>query len=80
MADTRVQLEVEDWVRKEWMPQHFGMNFYRERLKVRSGGVSADDNRDQTCDLGDCSGEEGLKGCEAGIEGRATLSVRGYRK
>jgi hypothetical protein len=39
MADTRVQLEVEDWVRKEWMPQHFGMNFYRERLKIRSGGV-----------------------------------------
>lgn len=39
MADTRVQLEVEDWVRQQWMPQHFGMNFYRERLKVRSGGV-----------------------------------------
>jgi hypothetical protein len=39
MADTRVQLEVEDWVRQQWMPQHFGMNFYRERLKIRSGGV-----------------------------------------
>jgi hypothetical protein len=39
MADTRVQLEVEDWVRQEWMPQHFGVNFYRERLKIRSGGV-----------------------------------------
>jgi len=39
MADTRVQLEVEDWVRQQWMPPHFGMNFYRERLKIRSGGV-----------------------------------------
>ena len=39
MEDTRVQLEVEDWVRQQWMPQYFGMNFYRERLKIRSGGV-----------------------------------------
>ena len=39
MADTRVQLEVEDWVRQQWMPPHFGMNFYRERVKIRSGGV-----------------------------------------
>lgn len=39
MADTRVQLEVEDWVRQQWMPQHFGVSFYRERLKIRSGGV-----------------------------------------
>lgn len=39
MADTRVQLEVEDWVRQQWMPQHFGVNFYRERLQIRSGGV-----------------------------------------
>jgi hypothetical protein len=39
MADTRVQLEVEDWVRQQWMPQHFGMDFYRERMKIRSGGV-----------------------------------------
>jgi hypothetical protein len=39
MADTRVQIEVEDWVRQEWMPTKYGMNFYRERLKIRSGGV-----------------------------------------
>lgn len=39
MADTRVQLEVEDWVRKNWMPQFFGMKFVRERLTLRSGGV-----------------------------------------
>lgn len=39
MADTRVQIEVEDWVRQEWMPTKYGMNFYRERVKIRSGGV-----------------------------------------
>lgn len=39
MADTRVQLEVEDWVRKNWMPQFFGVKFSRERLTLRSGGV-----------------------------------------
>ena len=39
MADTRVQLEVEDWVRQQWMPSQFGVTFYRERLKIRSGGV-----------------------------------------
>lgn len=48
MADTRVQVEVEDWVRREWMPQHFGQQFFRERVKLSSGGffdfdaVSAD--------------------------------------
>lgn len=39
MADTRVQIEVEDWVRRNWMPQQFGMKFSRERLPLRSGGV-----------------------------------------
>jgi hypothetical protein len=39
MADTRVQIEVEDWVRQHWMPTNYGMSFYRERLKIRSGGV-----------------------------------------
>ena len=39
MADTRVQLEVEDWVRRNWMASHFGMKFSRERLSLRSGGV-----------------------------------------
>ena len=48
MADTRVQLEVEDWVRREWMPPKFGQNFFRERVPLTSGGyfdadaVSAD--------------------------------------
>ena len=50
MADTRIQLEVEDWIRKNWMPTRFGMSFRRERLPLRSGGffdfdaVSSDDS------------------------------------
>lgn len=39
MADTRIQIEVEDWVRRNWMPSHFGTKFSRERLSLRSGGV-----------------------------------------
>ena len=39
MADTRVQLEVEDCVRREWMPNYFGKRFRRERLELSSGGV-----------------------------------------
>ena len=39
MADTRVQLEVEDWERKNWMPTAYGRKFRRERLKLRSGGM-----------------------------------------
>ena len=38
MADTRVQLEVEDWVRQNWMPKQFGQQFRRERLRLTSGG------------------------------------------
>lgn len=49
MADTRVQLEVEDWVRREFLLKHFGIRFRRERVKLSSGGffdfdaVSEDD-------------------------------------
>ena len=39
MADTRVQLEVEDWVRREWMPRRFGQSFSRARVKLSPGGV-----------------------------------------
>jgi hypothetical protein len=39
MADTRVQLEVEDWVRRTWMPDRFGQKFNRDRCKLSSGGV-----------------------------------------
>ncbi len=48
MADTRVQLEVEDWVRREWLPKQFGEQFSRERLRLAPGGVFEFDavNRD----------------------------------
>ena len=39
MADTRVQLAVEDWVRREWMPEQYGRRFARERLFLDPGGV-----------------------------------------
>jgi hypothetical protein len=39
MADTRVQLEVEDWVRRNWMAQQYGTTFSRERMPLTSGGV-----------------------------------------
>ena len=39
MADTRIQLEVEDWVRRNWMPDQYGTKFSRERLPLTSGGV-----------------------------------------
>lgn len=39
MADTRCQLECEDWVRQVWMPTEFAQPFFRERVRLRSGGV-----------------------------------------
>ena len=39
MADTRTQAQVEDWVRKDWMPRKFGQQFRRERLRLACGGV-----------------------------------------
>jgi hypothetical protein len=39
MADTRIQPEVEDWVRRNWMSREFRTKFSRERLRLRSGGV-----------------------------------------
>lgn len=39
MAETRCQLECEDWVRLNWLPNRFGQAFHRERLRLTSGGV-----------------------------------------
>lgn len=39
MADTRIQLEVEDWVRRNWLAARFGEPFSRERMKLVTGGV-----------------------------------------
>jgi hypothetical protein len=38
MADTRCQLECEDWVRQRWMPQCLGQQFHRDRVRLTSGG------------------------------------------
>ena len=38
MADTRCQLECEDWVRQDWMPTRFGQKFHRDRIRLTSGG------------------------------------------
>lgn len=39
MADTRVQVMIEDWVRREWMPQRYGQPFSRGQVELTSGGV-----------------------------------------
>jgi hypothetical protein len=39
MADTRVQLEVETWIRQEWMSENFGQKFSKESTKLTSGGA-----------------------------------------
>ena len=39
MADTSVQVEVEDWIRTNWMPEAFGQRFFRERVSLEPGGV-----------------------------------------
>jgi hypothetical protein len=38
VADTRVQLEIEDWVRENWMRHQFNRPFYRNRLRLSTGG------------------------------------------
>jgi len=39
MANTRIQLEVEDWIRQKWLPQEFGQSFRPEKLRLDAGGV-----------------------------------------
>ncbi|NMB80865.1 MAG: hypothetical protein GYA14_03515 [Ignavibacteria bacterium] len=39
MANTRTQVEIEDWLRTNWLPEYYGQKFRRERLKLNSGGV-----------------------------------------
>lgn len=48
MANSRVQLKIENWIRMQWLPQKFGQPFTLCQLKLISGGyfdldaVSAD--------------------------------------
>ena len=51
MANTNVQRKVEDWVRKEWMKKFYGKNFYRDRIKLSSGGVFEFDAVSQDGDI-----------------------------
>lgn len=39
MANTRVQLEVEAWVREYWMPKEYGHHFQKKRVRLTSGGL-----------------------------------------
>ena len=39
MADTKVQLEVEEWVRSHWMPTKFGISFLGKKVSLTSGGA-----------------------------------------
>lgn len=50
MADSRVQTEVETWIRSNWMPKHFVQEFTRKSLVLESGGkysfdAVSDDNK-----------------------------------
>jgi hypothetical protein len=38
MANTQVQLEVEKWIRSEWMPKKFGQNFTPKHMQLITGG------------------------------------------
>ena len=38
MADTRVQLEVEDWTKRHWLPERYGHRFSKGKLQLSSGG------------------------------------------
>jgi len=61
MADTRVQLEVEDWVRDKWMPEQFACDFYRKRLPLTSGGVFDFDAVSQDRKMAACISTSGGK-------------------
>ena len=39
MADTKIQREVEEWIRVNWMEKHFGQEFRRDKVKLSPGGT-----------------------------------------
>ena len=59
MADTRVQLEVEDWVRENWMKEKYGQQFHRKRVKLVSGGVFDFDAVSEDKTIGACISTSG---------------------
>lgn len=38
MADTRVQRDVEEWVRQEWMSRRYNQTFSQKEVTLTSGG------------------------------------------
>lgn len=38
MADSSIQVKVEEWVRDQWMPMQFGAHFARQPVSLVTGG------------------------------------------
>jgi hypothetical protein len=38
MADSRIQLEIENWIRMQWLPPKYGQPFIPCRLRLNTGG------------------------------------------
>jgi hypothetical protein len=71
MADTRVQLEVEDWVREKWMQDALGQPFFRNRVKLSSGGVF---------DFDALSGDRSIVACISTSAGKTSGGKNGVGK
>lgn len=39
MADTRIQLEIENWIRTKWLPQKYHQEFKARSLRLNNGGT-----------------------------------------
>jgi hypothetical protein len=39
MADSSVQVEIANWIRKQWLPSNFGQSFLKEPVLLSSGGT-----------------------------------------
>ena len=48
MSNTRIQIQVEEWIREKWLPEKYNQKFSSEKLELNTGGyflfdaVSAD--------------------------------------
>jgi hypothetical protein len=38
MANTHTQIEIERWIRTQWMPKYFNQEFMAQRLQLNTGG------------------------------------------
>ncbi|MEA1998633.1 MAG: hypothetical protein U9N61_04825 [Euryarchaeota archaeon] len=39
MAETKTQLEIEDWIRREWLSGKFRQRFIKDTVRLTSGGM-----------------------------------------